>query len=244
MHQADRFYGRPGHKKRASMFFDKHFDVLRAAAEANRMRTAWTGYSPITPPDPATADRIVKSYDGASLQLCAATSNVITASEVSPYSGQALNVTYAAPSKSEAPAAAHATASVLSRASSSVRVGVGMEALHRIHQRGAEFAAVTAHTTRPELGDGVHRERDQCAGSRARGPGGDLVGADACPGKGSVAADIWQDRGDAEQALPNPAAGHRARHRLCFLSGMECLPRHSGQPGRRALDRGHINPHM
>ena len=38
------------------MFFDNHLDVLRAAVEANRTRVAWTGYSPITPPDAAAAD--------------------------------------------------------------------------------------------------------------------------------------------------------------------------------------------
>src|ERR1700757_4766566 len=52
------------------MYFDNHLDVLRAAVEANRTRVAWTGYSPITPPDAAAADEIVASYDGVTLELC------------------------------------------------------------------------------------------------------------------------------------------------------------------------------
>jgi phenylacetic acid degradation protein paaN len=133
------------------MFFDKHLDVLRAAAEANRTRGAWTGYSPITAPDSAAADRIVGSYDGVALALCAPTRNVIAASEVSPYTGKALNVSYAAPSKAQALAAAQSAARVLRDVPMSVRVGVCLEALHRIHQRGSEFAAATSHTTGQSL---------------------------------------------------------------------------------------------
>ena len=92
------------------MFVDNHLDVLRAAVEANRTRAAWTGYSPITPPDAAAADEIVAAYDGVTLDLCAPTDNVITGHEVSPYTGKALNVSYAAPSRVEALAAAQSAA--------------------------------------------------------------------------------------------------------------------------------------
>jgi phenylacetic acid degradation protein paaN len=133
------------------MFFDNHLDVLRAAAEANRTRVAWTGYSPITPPDAAAADQIVASYDGVTLELCAPTANVISAHEVSPYTGKALNVSYAAPSKAEALTAAQSAARALRDAPVSVRVGVCLEVLHRIHLRGGKFAAATSHTTGQSL---------------------------------------------------------------------------------------------
>jgi phenylacetic acid degradation protein paaN len=133
------------------MFFDNHLDVLRAAVEANRTRVAWTGYPPITPPDAAAADQIVASYDGVTLELCGPTDNEISADEVSPYTGKALNVSYAAPSKTEALTAAQSAARALRDAPASVRVGVCLEALHRIHLRGGKFAAATSHTTGQSL---------------------------------------------------------------------------------------------
>ena len=133
------------------MFFDNHRDVLRAAVEANRTRVAWSGYSPIIPPDVAAADEIVATYDGVTLEHCARTDNEISAYEVSPYTGKALNVSYAAPSKAEALAAAQSAARALSDAPVSLRVGACLEALHRIHLRGGKFAAATSHTTGQSL---------------------------------------------------------------------------------------------
>jgi phenylacetic acid degradation protein paaN len=133
------------------MFFDNHLDVLRVAAEANRTRRAWTGYSPIAPPDAAAAEEVVASYDGATLALCGPTANVIAAHEVSPYTGKALNVSYAAPSTAESVTAAQSAAPALREAPVNVRVGVCLEALHRIHLRSGKFAAATSHTTGQSL---------------------------------------------------------------------------------------------
>ena len=96
------------------MFFDSHLELLQAAAEANRTRTAWTGYAPIAPPDAARADALLGTYDGATLSLSSPTRSVITADEVSPYTGKSLNVSYSAPSVDEAlvGAAAAATAPI------------------------------------------------------------------------------------------------------------------------------------
>ncbi|WP_430334257.1 aldehyde dehydrogenase family protein [Rhodococcus sp. ACT016] len=134
------------------MFFDAHLDLLKAAAEANRTRAAWTGYAPITPPDVEQADAFVGAYDGATLQLSSSTRTVITADEVSPYTGKALDVGYSAPSADEALAGAAGAAAALRDAGIESRVGVCLEALHRIHRRGDEFAAATSHTTGQSLG--------------------------------------------------------------------------------------------
>ncbi|MFC4127825.1 aldehyde dehydrogenase family protein [Nocardia rhizosphaerae] len=133
------------------MFFETHLEQLRAAAEANRTRAAWTGYAPITPPDVARADAVLARFDGATLTLSSPTDSVITADEISPYTGKALNVSYHAPSVDEALAGAASSAPALRDADIERRVGVCLEALHRIHQRGEEFAAVTAHTTGQSL---------------------------------------------------------------------------------------------
>jgi phenylacetic acid degradation protein paaN len=133
------------------MFFDNHLELLRGAAEANRTRAAWTGFTPITAPEPARAEETIRAYDGVTLELCAPTSNAIAAREVSPYTGKALNVSYSAPAKAEALTAASLAARALCEAPAHVRVGVGLEALHRIHQRGGEFAAATSHTTGQSL---------------------------------------------------------------------------------------------
>ncbi|MEV0770033.1 aldehyde dehydrogenase family protein [Nocardia salmonicida] len=133
------------------MFFDSHLELLQAAAEANRTRTAWTGYAPIAPPDAARADALLGAYDGATLSLSSPTRSVITADEVSPYTGKSLNVSYSAPSVDEALVGAAAAATALRDVGVERRVGVCLEALHRIHQRGQEFAAVTAHTTGQSL---------------------------------------------------------------------------------------------
>lgn len=133
------------------MFFETHLELLRAAAEANRSRAAWTGYAPITPPDVAQADAVLAAFDGATLALSSPTGSVITADESSPYTGKALNVSYHAPSVDQALAGATAAAPALRDADIECRVGVCLEALHRIHQRGQEFAAVTAHTTGQSL---------------------------------------------------------------------------------------------
>ncbi|MDO3646162.1 aldehyde dehydrogenase family protein [Nocardia mangyaensis] len=133
------------------MFFETHLELLRAAAEANRTRVAWTGYAPITPPDLAQADAVLAAFDGATLTLSSPTDSVITADEISPYTGKALNVSYHAPSVDEALTGAAAAARALRDADIERRVGVCLEALHRIHQRGEEFAAVTAHTTGQSL---------------------------------------------------------------------------------------------
>ncbi|MFD7846622.1 aldehyde dehydrogenase family protein [Nocardia sp. NPDC059764] len=133
------------------MFFETHRELLQAAAEANRTRAAWTGYAPIAPPDVAQADALVGSYDGATLSLSSGTDAVITADEVSPFTGKALNVGYSAPSVDEALAGANAAATALRDAGVDLRVGVCLEALHRIHRRGQEFAAVTSHTTGQSL---------------------------------------------------------------------------------------------
>ncbi|WP_280342455.1 aldehyde dehydrogenase family protein [Nocardia neocaledoniensis] len=133
------------------MFFETHLELLRAAAEANRTRAAWTGYAPITAPDVAQADAVLATFDGATLTLSSPTDSVITADEISPYTGKALNVSYHAPSVGQALAGAAAAARALRDADIERRVGVCLEALHRIHQRGQEFAAVTAHTTGQSL---------------------------------------------------------------------------------------------
>ena len=133
------------------MFFDTHRDLLDGAVEANRTRTAWTGFTPITAPDPAESETIIAAYDGATLTLSAPTATTITAPEVSPYTGKALNVTYGAPSTTDAVAAALAAAPALRQAPITTRVGVCLEALHRIHRQGTRFAAATSHTTGQSL---------------------------------------------------------------------------------------------
>lgn len=133
------------------MFFAPHLSLLNSAVEANRTRSAWTGFSSITPPEPAHAEALVGAYDGVTLQLSAPAAAVITADEVSPYTGKPLNVTYAAPSVDEALGGAACAAVELGKASVEQRVGVCLESLHRIHQRGQEFAAVTSHTTGQSL---------------------------------------------------------------------------------------------
>lgn len=134
------------------MFFAAHLSLLEAAAEAVRTRSAWTGYAPITPPDAAQAEALVGAYDGATMELSAPTDATITADEISPYTGKALNVTYGAPTVDEAHEGAARVAATLRDAGVDQRVGVCLEALHRIHQRGQEFAAVTSHTTGQSLG--------------------------------------------------------------------------------------------
>ncbi|ANY25201.1 aldehyde dehydrogenase family protein [Gordonia terrae] len=133
------------------MFFAPHLSLLNSAVEANRTRSAWTGFSSITPPEPAHAEALVGAYDGVTLQLSAPAAAVITADEVSPYTGKPLNVTYAAPSVDEVLGGAACAAVELGKASVEQRVGVCLESLHRIHQRGQEFAAVTSHTTGQSL---------------------------------------------------------------------------------------------
>ncbi|MBF6182178.1 aldehyde dehydrogenase family protein [Nocardia otitidiscaviarum] len=132
-------------------FFRKHLDLLESAVAANRTRTAWTGFAPIAPPTPARAAEFIAGYDGATLHLAAPTSGTLTAAETSPYTGKPLNVTYSAPTADEAMAAAAAAAPELRAADAERRVGVCLEALARIHERGAEFAAVTSHTTGQSL---------------------------------------------------------------------------------------------
>ncbi|MHA3021816.1 aldehyde dehydrogenase family protein [Mycobacterium sp. BMJ-28] len=60
-------------------------------------------------------------------------------------------MSYSAPSRAQAIAAASTAARALRETTASVRVGVGLEALHRIHQRGDEVAAATSHTTGQSL---------------------------------------------------------------------------------------------
>lgn len=134
------------------MFFAAHLPLLRAAADANRTRSAWTGFAPITPPDTTQAEAYVGAYDAVTLNLSARTESTITADEISPYTGKALNVTYSAPTASEALAGAAGAATALRDAGVEARVGACLEALHRIHQRGKEFAALTSHTTGQSLG--------------------------------------------------------------------------------------------
>jgi phenylacetic acid degradation protein paaN len=134
-----------------SMFFETHLELLRGAAEANRTRMAWTGFVPITAPDTTEAGRILESYDGVGLELSTPIPSSIAAREVSPYTGKALNVNYSAPSAVQVLAAAGAAARALREAPMRTRVGVCLEALHRIHQRGSEFATVTSHTTGQSL---------------------------------------------------------------------------------------------
>ncbi|WP_067855858.1 aldehyde dehydrogenase family protein [Nocardia shimofusensis] len=134
------------------MFFEKHSDLLAAAVEANRTRTAWTGFAPITPPEATRAVELVGAYDGRTLEMSTQTASTITAEEISPYTGKALNVSYSAPSPEEALHAAAVAAPALRAASAEQRVGVCLEALSRIHARGTEFAAVTSHTTGQSLG--------------------------------------------------------------------------------------------
>ncbi|WP_280502684.1 aldehyde dehydrogenase family protein [Nocardia farcinica] len=133
-------------------FFDRHADLLDHAVRANRTRSAWTGFAPITPPTPGQAAAFVAAYDGAPLELSGPTAGRITADELSPYTGKALNVTYSAPSAAEALDAAAAAAGALRAATAEQRVGACLEALTRIHSRGTEFAAVTSHTTGQSLG--------------------------------------------------------------------------------------------
>ncbi|WP_418345896.1 aldehyde dehydrogenase family protein [Rhodococcus pyridinivorans] len=133
------------------MFFEAHLDLLQAAAEANRTRSAWSGYSPITPPDAPQAETFLALHDGATLQLSVQTQTFIAADEVSPYTGKSLNVTYSAPSADEVLGGAAAAAAALRDAGVEQRVGVCLEALDRIHLRGQEFAAVTSHTTGQSL---------------------------------------------------------------------------------------------
>lgn len=134
------------------MFFDAHLELLQTAVETNRTRAAWTGYAPIVPPDARRADALVAAYDGATLHLSSSTRTVITADEVSPYTGKALNISYGAPSPDEALGGARGAATALRDAGIERRIGVCLEALHRIHQRGDEFAAATSHTTGQSLG--------------------------------------------------------------------------------------------
>ncbi|WP_194852922.1 aldehyde dehydrogenase family protein [Nocardia sp. SYP-A9097] len=134
------------------MFFEKHLDLLNAAVEANRTRTAWTGFTPITPPAADQAEDLVGAYDGATLQLSTPTAAAtIIAEEISPYTGKALNVAYGAPSAEEALQAAEFAVVSLRESSIQQRVGVCLEALTRIHERGGEFAAATSHTTGQSL---------------------------------------------------------------------------------------------
>lgn len=133
------------------MFFDTHRQRLDDAVEANRTRSAWTGFAPLTPPTSDDATALVAQFDGTTLKLSSNTETVIAADETSPYHGKALNVRYTAPSAEEALAAAAAAAPALRDASAATRVGVALEALHRIHQRGALFAAATSHTTGQSL---------------------------------------------------------------------------------------------
>lgn len=133
------------------MFFETHLDLLQAAVDANRTRSAWTGYTAVTPPDSGQAEAFVGAYDGATLHLSAHTESVVTADEVSPYTGKALNVTYSAPSADEALDGAARAAVALRDAGVERRVGVCLEALNRIHLRGQEFAAITSHTTGQSL---------------------------------------------------------------------------------------------
>jgi len=133
------------------MFFETHRDLLQAAVDANQTRSAWTGYTAIAPPECGQAEDIVGSYDGATLCLSVQTPSRITADEVSPYTGKALNVTYSAPSAEEALGGAARAAVALRDADVELRVGVCLEALHRIHLRGREFAAITSHTTGQSL---------------------------------------------------------------------------------------------
>ncbi|WP_164877522.1 aldehyde dehydrogenase family protein [Prescottella agglutinans] len=133
------------------MFFEAHLQLLQAAADANRTRSAWTGYTSVTPPDSRQAEAFVGAYDGATLNLSAPTQSCVTADEVSPYTGKALNVTYSAPSAEEALEGAAQAAAALRDAGVEQRVGVCLEALHRIHHRGQEFAAITSHTTGQSL---------------------------------------------------------------------------------------------
>lgn len=133
------------------MFFDTHRALLDGAVEANRTRQAWTGFAPITAPDVAEAETILAEYDGATLRLSTPTPTTICPAEVSPYTGKALNVTYSAPSKTEAIEAALSAAPALREAAATTRVGVCLEALHRIHQQGNRFAAATSHTTGQSL---------------------------------------------------------------------------------------------
>lgn len=134
------------------MFFSAHLPLLRAAAEAILTRAAWSGFAPITPPDATETDSFLGAYDGATLRLSTPTDSTITADEVSPFTGESLNVTYAAPTAGEALAGADGAAEGLRDADLETRVGVCLEALHRIHQRGPEFAAITSHTTGQSLG--------------------------------------------------------------------------------------------
>ncbi|MGC0362236.1 phenylacetic acid degradation protein paaN [Rhodococcus sp. 27YEA15] len=133
------------------MFFETHLDLLHGAVEANRTRLAWTGFTPIETPTAGDAEELVGVYDGATLDLSAAWSAAITADEVSPYTGKSLNVTYGAPTVDEALAGAAEVAVALRDAGARARVGVCLESLRRIHQRGQEFAAVTSHTTGQSL---------------------------------------------------------------------------------------------
>lgn len=134
------------------MFFKAHLPLLQAAAEANRTRVAWTGFAPIAPPSPGEAESFVGAYHGVTLRLSSSTGAVIRADEVSPYTGEPLNVSYSAPSAEEALAGAGSAATALRDAGMEARVGVCLEALHRIHQRGSELAALTSHTTGQSLG--------------------------------------------------------------------------------------------
>lgn len=134
------------------MLFQTHETLLRDAVQATRERSAWSGFTAITPPDGQTALDLVGAHAGTTMRLSAPTARVIAADEVSPYTGAPLGVRYAAPTPDEALTAAEQAGRALARAHASTRVGACLEALTRIHGAGAEVAAATSHTTGQSLG--------------------------------------------------------------------------------------------
>lgn len=133
------------------MFFTQHSTLLDAARAAYRERSAWTGFAPITPPSVDHALEVLRGYGGRTLRTSDAASGTLTGAESSPFTGTDLNVSYSAPTVEEAIAGAESARGPLAAAGVQTRVGVCMEALTRIADRGAEFAAVSSHTTGQSL---------------------------------------------------------------------------------------------
>ncbi|MDV3220453.1 aldehyde dehydrogenase family protein [Intrasporangium sp.] len=133
------------------LFFEAHRALLESAAEASATRAAWSGFEAIPVPSFTEAESLVARHAGTVLDLSTPTDRVIRANEVSPYLLKPLDVTYAAPTSAAALAAASTAAPAMARATPRERVGVCLESLHRIHERGPELAAVTMHTTGQSL---------------------------------------------------------------------------------------------
>jgi len=134
-------------------YFDKHSATLHAAAEALQSRRAWSAYADAPALHPAGSHGQREGWAafdamlGSPAPLDQHGTLVTQGAEVSPYTGQGLQIGYPRADPDVLLARSQAGARQWARADAQLRAGVCLEILERLYLRNFEFQAASVHTT-------------------------------------------------------------------------------------------------